>query len=113
MDYDVNDEMVMGIGQLKVLISFDTLVHLSLILQHIDQPNINFIPIWSGPMVAFLALIRGQCRGHSFTNLSKLSGESVSPGLFKPAAPVLLAEVCPYHSRGNHVSTPCLHCFTM
>ena len=60
MGYDVNDKMVIGIGQLKVLISFDTLVHLSSVLQHVDRLGINFILIWSGLMVAFLMLIRGQ-----------------------------------------------------
>ena len=62
MDYDVNDKMVMGIGQLKVLISFGTLVRLSKILQHIDQIGINFILIWSGPMVTFQALSGWQCK---------------------------------------------------
>ena len=61
MGYDVNDKMVIGIGQLKVLISFDTLVHLSSVLQHVDRLGINFILIWSGLMVAFPTLIRGQC----------------------------------------------------
>ena len=44
-----------------MLISFDTLVHLSSVLQHIDRLGINFILIWSGLMVAFPTLIRGQC----------------------------------------------------
>ena len=60
MDYDVNDKILMGNGQLKVLISFGTLVLFSKILQHIDQLGINFFLICSGLIVAFLALTLGQ-----------------------------------------------------
>ena len=45
-----------------MLISFDTLVHLSSVLQHIDRLGIIFILIWSGLMVAFPTLRRGQCK---------------------------------------------------
>ena len=51
MDFDVNDKMVMGIGQLKVIISFDTLGQLISSKHQIKGDFMLHLPIlldWMG-----------------------------------------------------------------
>ena len=46
VDCDINDKMVMGIGQLKLLISFDTLVQISSLICHFIAFSLLILPIY-------------------------------------------------------------------